>query len=99
MPQQDPVSRRDFLNRSLASAGAAGVAAVTAGTIAEAAAPDGKDKAPAATSASGEPAKAAATEKIPCGMLGKAKISKLMVGGNLINPTSSRSAPPLRPRR
>jgi hypothetical protein len=63
------VSRRDFLNQSLAVAGAAGVAG--------AAAPAAAGELPAV-----EPVKPG---ELPCGMLGKAKISRLLLGGNLIS--------------
>jgi hypothetical protein len=69
MSPQDPVSRRDFINRSLATAGAVSAVAVS---DASAAAADGPKPAPPASST------------FPYGMLGKARISRLMVGGNLI---------------
>ena len=69
MSQPNSVNRREFLNHSLAAAGTAGLAA--------------------GASAQGAEAKTAAAETaaagFPVGMLGKAKISRLMLGGNLIS--------------
>ncbi len=77
MSLPNPVSRRDFLNQSLAVAGIAGV---LAGTGADA--PAGEEKAGAETRRSRKPRPAAAS--LPCGTLGSAKISRLLQGGNLI---------------
>ena len=73
MSDPKPVSRRQFLGGSLAAAGAFGLAA---GAAAGARPPK------AATEPAAPPANAA---KVPCGMLGKARISRMMVGGNLIS--------------
>jgi hypothetical protein len=70
MPKPKPVNRRDFLNQSLvAGAGVAAAAAM--------AAPSEAQDAPKV-----EPVKAGT---FPCGTLGKAKISRVMLGGNLIS--------------
>jgi hypothetical protein len=69
-----PVSRRDFLNQSLAVAGSAAVvAAAGAGSAPDAVAAEG-------TSETSQPK----AGLLPCGTLGKATISRLMLGGNLI---------------
>ena len=75
MSPSDPVSRRGFLNQSLVAAGTAGV---LAGTVAAAPPQEGAAAKPPAESA---PAKATT---LPCGTLGRAKISRLLLGGNLI---------------
>ena len=70
-----PMSRRDFLNRSVVSASAISIAA--AASTGEARAAEGeKPAAPAPTSG---------RQPMPCGMLGKARISRLMLGGNLVS--------------
>lgn len=71
MSQPDSLSRRDFLNRSVAAAGAlsAGVPAVAAAA---------QEAAPAAPSAPNPKA-------MPYGTIGKTKISRLMLGGNLVS--------------
>jgi hypothetical protein len=68
-----PVNRRDFLNQSLAAG--AGVAAAAA-MAAPSEAPAAEDAPKAAPAKPGE---------FPCGTLGKAKISRVMLGGNLIS--------------
>jgi len=74
MSESQGVTRRNLLGSSLAAAGALSLAA---GAAAGARAPR------EATAPAAPPANAAV--KIPCGMLGKAKISRMMVGGNLIS--------------
>ena len=69
------VSRRDFLNRSLAAAGTVGAVAATSAAGEPAAAPA------AQAQTQPQPVKAGT---LPCGMLGKAKISRMLLGGNLI---------------
>jgi len=64
------------LNQSLAAAGAAGVAGIGAEGVAGAAQADAK----AAT-----PSPSAGADAIPCGRIGNAKISRLLLGGNLIS--------------
>ncbi|MBC8870317.1 MAG: twin-arginine translocation signal domain-containing protein [Planctomycetes bacterium] len=76
MSESKNVSRRDFLNQSLAAAGAAGVAGIGAESVAGAAQADAK----AAT-----PSPSTDDEAIPCGRIGNAKISRLLLGGNLIS--------------
>jgi hypothetical protein len=66
--------RRRFLADSLAAAAAAG-AVLGAKAAAAADAP--------ASAGTGTPGPA--TDRLPCGMLGKAKISRLMLGGNLVS--------------
>ena len=76
MSSWNQVNRRDFLNQSLAAAGTAGV---VSGSLA--AAP------PVEAAASGQPAPEAARAKsspLPCGKLGRAQVSRLLLGGNLI---------------
>jgi hypothetical protein len=69
------VSRRDFLNQSLAVAGSAAVvAAAGAGNATEAIAAEGTNETP-------QPKPGL----LPCGTIGKASISRLMLGGNLIS--------------
>ncbi len=74
MSEPKPVSRRDFLNRSLAAGGAAIAGAANAGTAGPA----------AAAQAAGSPPQPAAG-LVPCGTIGKAKIGRLLLGGNLIS--------------
>ncbi len=72
MSGSNTLGRRDFLNQSLAAAGAAGMMGLTkeaAGASAPPAAPIAMDRDPATS--------------MPCGGLGSAKISRLL-GGNLI---------------
>jgi hypothetical protein len=73
MPPSRPVRRRDFLSGSVAAAGAIGLAV--------GAAVEGAARAAAAGAAT--PAPDAVT--VPCGMLGKAKVSRVLLGGNLIS--------------
>jgi len=74
MPESKNVSRRAFLNQSLAAAGAAGAAAgIGAESLAQA------DSKAAAPSPSGD------GDAIPCGKIGNAKISRLLLGGNLVS--------------
>jgi hypothetical protein len=77
MSQSELTSRRDFLNRSVAAAGAVGAAAaVENGGRARAAAGDS----PAQT----QPV-SVVPEAMPCGTIGKARISRLLLGGNLVS--------------
>jgi hypothetical protein len=76
MPSQDRLSRRGFLSTSAAAVAATGATLARCSdraAAAEAAKPDAPAK-PADTLANG----------MPFGMLGKAKISRLMLGGNLV---------------
>jgi hypothetical protein len=72
MSQPDQLTRRDFLNQSLAAAAAVTTAAALG--------------APAAAQPSTAPATGptASVSSIPLGTIGKAKISRLLIGGNLI---------------
>lgn len=74
MSEAKQPSRREFLNRSLLAAGT--LAAVEAATLVPAAEPN--------PSAAPQPA-AAKPEQVPSGTIGKAKISRVMLGGNLIS--------------
>ena len=76
MGPSNPVNRRDFLNQSMAVAGTAGV---LSGTMAAGAPPQGA--AAGKTPARDTPAEVTA---LPCGTLGRAKVSRLLLGGNLI---------------
>jgi len=71
MSQPEKLNRRSFLNQSLAVAGAAGAGKLTL----------------ANQPAQAEETKAAkpASAPLPYGMLGKAKISRVLLGGNLIS--------------
>jgi len=71
MSQPKELSRRSFLNQSLAVAGAASAGALTMGA----------DTARADDSASPP----AASGPLPLGTIGKAKISRVLLGGNLIS--------------
>ncbi|MEN6498823.1 MAG: hypothetical protein ABFD16_31335 [Thermoguttaceae bacterium] len=72
MSQPEKLNRRSFLNQSLAVAGAAGAGKLAmAGETAH-----GEEKKTAA---------APAAAPLPYGMLGKAKISRVLLGGNLIS--------------
>lgn len=82
------VTRREFLNRSVAAAGAASVAGATAYPSAAAETPPtSATPSPATTAANAGNAVTSAdpSEKVPCGQLGKAKISRVMLGGNLVS--------------
>ena len=70
------VRRRDFLGGSLSAAGVAGAVAC-AGL--------GRMTAAAAESAAPSPSPAASSEPMPYGTIGKAKISRLLLGGNLVS--------------
>jgi hypothetical protein len=72
MSEPQSVSRRDFLNRSIVAAGAAAAAAQVAAPA--------KAEEPATT-----PAVETAADRVPVGMIGKAKISRLLLGGNLVS--------------
>lgn len=77
MAESENVSRRGFLNQSLAVAGAAGIAAgIGAESLAHAASADSEAAAP---SPSGD------GDAIPCGKIGNVKISRLLLGGNLVS--------------
>ena len=76
MSEPKRISRREFLGGSLAAAGAMGL---VAGAARAGAAPA------AATGPAGTPSPAAAPESVPCGTIGKARIGRLLVGGNLIS--------------
>ncbi len=77
MSDSENVNRRTFLNQSLAAAGAAGaVAGIGAERLAKAA--PAESKAADATPA-GE------ADAIPCGKIGNVKISRLLLGGNLVS--------------
>lgn len=79
MPQSDQPTRRDFLNQSLAAA--AGVGAVAAGKAMAASA----DPAPAAPANSANPALSSLATRMPYATIGKVKLSRIMVGGNLVS--------------
>ena len=70
------VSRRDFLGGSLATVGVAGAIAGAGLGRSQARAAE-----PATTPTTSEPA----AQVIPCGTIGKAKISRLLLGGNLVS--------------
>ena len=70
MSETNLPTRRDFLNQSVAAAGAIGAAAAI-GSVARA--QDDSEGAPAAPAVN-----------MPFGTIGKAKISRLLIGGNLI---------------
>lgn len=71
-PGTEPIHRRDFMQQSLAAAGAAGLVATTGASAAA------QEKAAA-------PTPEARPAGLPCGQLGQAKISRVMLGGNLIS--------------
>lgn len=75
MSESKNVSRRGFLNQSLAVAGAAGAAAGIGA--------DCRAQATAAESAPAAPSAAAKPDAIPCG-IGNATISRMLLGGNLV---------------
>jgi hypothetical protein len=72
MSLQNPLSRRGFLNQSLA----AGTAGVLTGAAAA------TEQGPTVTSV--KPADSVKAAALPCGNLGSARISRLLLGGNLI---------------
>lgn len=74
MSESKPASRREFLNRSLLAAGA--IAAVESGPRGHAAEPDAGATPPPAAAKPGQ---------VPCGTIGKATISRVLLGGNLIS--------------
>jgi hypothetical protein len=74
MSQSQVTSRRDFLNCSLAAAGALAAAGVPRPS--RGAEPEPRREAGPASAPLG---------KIPCGTLGKATISRMMLGGNLVS--------------
>lgn len=76
MPGVYRVSRRDFLGGSLTAAGVAGAATCAGLSLATAAA---AESAPPAASSE------ATKDAMPYGMIGKAKISRLLLGGNLVS--------------
>lgn len=76
MSQPQRVSRRDFLGGSLTTAGVAGVLAGTGLRSGQTVAGESA-KEPAASDS--------AADAMPCGMIGKAKISRLLLGGNLVS--------------
>lgn len=69
------VSRRDFLNGSLATAGAAGALAAVGANAAAAAPPDTKEE---------DAASAGKQTDMPYGKIGDVRISRMLLGGNLI---------------
>jgi hypothetical protein len=71
MSEPQRVNRRDFLGGSLATVGVAG---------AMAGAGWGPSRAGAAEPAAEAASASAAAEAMPCGMIGKAKISRLLLG-------------------
>lgn len=75
MPHSDHLSRRGFLNQSIIAAGGAG--ALAAGSVARA------QETPAKPGAPSVPADMAS--RMPYATIGKAKISRLMLGGNLVS--------------
>ena len=74
MSDSVPLSRRTFLGGSVAAVGASGAALVGAGEAASGPQPSAAPPGPLAPHSSG----------MPYGMIGKAKISRLMLGGNLV---------------
>jgi len=69
MSSSDHVNRRDFLNRSLAAAGNCGCRGRVAAAGPVAPVPPSEPK----------------VSSFPCGTIGKAKISRMLLGGNLIS--------------
>jgi hypothetical protein len=67
------VNRRDFLGKSLVAAGSAGIAAASLGATPQA-------------SAAGDSPQASQVKVpgLPCGTIGKARLSRVLLGGNLI---------------
>jgi hypothetical protein len=76
MSDADRVCRRRFLGTSLAAVGATGAVAAAAGAT-------GAQGAENDTTAADTPSQAGATDA-PYGMIGKVKISRLLLGGNLV---------------
>ena len=76
MPEPTRIKRRDFLERSLKTAGAAGALAAAGAGVTGRAAEDG-------AAATGDPTEVNAAG-MPIATIGKLKISRLMLGGNLI---------------
>jgi hypothetical protein len=74
MHDKDPIDRRDFLQRTLATAGAAGMTAAMAD----------RARAGSADPAGVEPPQAEEAG-LPLGAIGKSKISRMLLGGNLIS--------------
>ena len=77
MPEPKPVNRRDFMSRSLTTAGAAGA-------LAAAGAANRTQAAPPKSESSAQPSSTEA-DTMPCGTIAGAKISRLLLGGNLIS--------------
>ncbi len=72
MSDFDALNRRTFIRHSLTAVGSAGLvgAAMTQGA--------------AAAPADDQPKPAPAEEKLPCGMIGNVRLSRMLLGGNLI---------------
>jgi hypothetical protein len=67
------VHRRDFLGGSLVAAGVVASAGL------------GRTQAPAAEAATSTASTGSVGEPMPCGMIGKVKLSRLLLGGNLVS--------------
>jgi hypothetical protein len=78
MSSFNTLGRRDFMNRSLAAAGSAGAIYLSRGPATRAEHPAVEAPVPAASSTR------EAIASMPYGTLGKARISRLLLGGNLI---------------
>ena len=78
MPSDHRFDRRRFLGDSLAAAGAAGVVLGAKPALAAEAPSD-------APAEAGKRAAEPSADRLPCGMLGKVKVSRLMLGGNLVS--------------
>ncbi len=76
MSDRQSVNRRGFMQQTLTVMGTAGIAGAVAGHQAE--------SARAEDSPADEPASSAAGESLPCGTIGNVKISRMLLGGNLI---------------
>lgn len=84
MPEHDAVNRRHFLNQSLTAVGTAGIAAAAQPALAEATAAASPEK-KADAAAEKKPGEATGPAKpFPYGMIGNVKISRMLLGGNLI---------------
>ncbi len=82
MPEEKTVNRRRFINQSLAAVGTAGIAAAAAASNpTPPAAPTVKPREKPA----GKAATESGTAKLPLATLGKARISRVLLGGNLIS--------------